>query len=405
MLSWVSVDLSTGAILTDLPNFVCSQVATVIGQYTTASGELPVGGTGDDAPPENWDRALLEGASALVLVDDDQDGTTPRPLWGGYISRRIQSLGDAVPVSLASLELYLDSRYVGDVTYTATGQNEIVADLIDQFVNDGSITIRVEHDGAGTARDRTYKDISDKSIYSVLTELMGVEDGPEWTIGWEWTHDPERITPVLYVGGADGAAHLGTPVPDGFGPSATFEAPGPVVRAELTRDYGKGKGATKVKATSTANGDTRPESPAQVVTSERPTFEHRFAPSTSITQIPTLTSHAQAALAQMAAGARALTMAAVVQDAPRLNVDWFIGDDIGYVIGGPEAETIQTFVSDGFFDYFQDPFLYTGFVDTVVYREKVPAFPGGLTGTARCIGWELDLSEPQTIAPILGVEG
>ena len=404
MLSWVSVDFSTGAILADLTDFECTQVGTVIGQYTTATGSLPVGGTGDDAPPENWDRALLEGASVLVLVDDLLDGSTPLPLWGGYITRRVQSLGDVVPVSLASLESYLDSRFVGDVTYTATGQNAIVENLIDEFVNDGTINIRVEYDGAGEARDRTYKDISDKSIYSVLTELMGVENGPEWTIGWEWLHDPERITPVLYVGGPDGSPRLGNPVPAGMGPAATFEAPGPVVSAELTRDYGRGKGANRVKATSTANADTRPESPPQVAVSERPTFEHRFTPSTSITQIPTLTSHAQSALAQMAEGARALTLAAVVQDAPRLNVDWFIGDDIGYVIGGTVTETVQSWVQDVFEEVFEDEFWSSGLVDVQVSRELVPSFPGGMSGTARCIGWEIDLSEPQTIAPILGVE-
>jgi hypothetical protein len=272
-------------------------------------------------------------------------------------------------------------------------------------VNDGTINIRVEYDGAGQERDRTYEDIDDKSIYSVLTELMGVEDGPEWTIGWEWTNDPERITPVLYVGGADGSPRLGTPVPDGMGPAATFEAPGPVVSAELTEDFGSRKGANRVLATSTGDGDVRPQSEPQVSDDlTRPTFEHRFTPSTSITEIPTLTSHAQSALAQMQQGARALTLAAVVQDAPRLNVDWRIGDDIGYSIGGTVGEASQEFISDGFFDYFQDEFLYEGYVDTVVYRESVPAFPGGFAGTARCIGWELDLTEPQTIAPILGVD-
>jgi hypothetical protein len=102
-------------------------------------------------------------------------------------------------------------------------------------------------------------------------------------------------------------------------------------------------------------------------TSERPPFEYRFTPSTSISEVSTLTAHAQSALAQMQDGAQALTLTAIVQDAPRLGRDWFVGDDIGY-------------------------------------RIQSPAFPDGLEGVARCIGWKVSVAEPSTVTPILATE-
>jgi len=68
----------------------------------------------------------------------------------------------------------------------------------------------------------------------------------------------------------------------------------------------------------------------------------------------------------MADGTTAVSLRAVAEEAPRLGVDWFIGDDIGYAIGA-----------------------------------EVPGFPGGLSGTGRAVGWELTLTEPQMVEPLL----
>jgi len=34
-------------------------------------------------------------------------------------------------------------------------------------------------------------------------------------------------------------------------------------------------------------------------------------------------------------------------------------------------------------------------------RESVPSFPGGMSGVARCFGWEMTLGVTPTISPIL----
>jgi hypothetical protein len=280
-----------------------------------------------------------------------------------------------VSLSLATLEAYFDRRYVGDSPYTNVGQNAIVADLVAKYIvtgSNGGIPLRVENvDGnAGTLRTRTeYTDISDKTIYSVLTELYGVEGGPEWTIGWEWQHNPERITPVLYVGSRIGAA-----APAGLAPNAVFQAPGAVSELELQEDYSASNAGNDFMATSTASADDRPQSDHVVVPDpDRPTFERRWTPSTSITDVGTLNQHAQAMAALQAGGTNTLSLTAVVQDGVRLGTDWGIGDDIGYVIGGIDSSG----------------------------QDMVPGFPGGSTGVARAIGWQLDFGPVDHVTPIL----
>lgn len=369
--SWIAVALRDGKVIAPLPNLTCESVGVRICNYQSATASLPVGGVGVDAPPVDWLLGTLHGGAALVLVDDPEDGTLPVPVWGGFVTKRTRTTGDTVSLSVATLEAYLDTRFVGDVTFTATDQNTIISNLVGSYVNDGTINVRVQVVGAaGVARDKTYKSTDNKSVLSAITELAGVIGGPEWTIGWEWQHSPERLTPVLYVG-----TRLGTAVTPGLMPAATFEAPGSIITAQYDEDYSAGKGANSVIASSSASTTTQPTSPPQVyIDPSRPTFEYRFTPSTSISNVSTLTAHAQSALAQMQQGSRALTMTAAVESAPRLGRDWSLGDDIGYVIGGLDQSGNDT----------------------------VPAFPGGISGTARALGWDLTISGVQTVTPILG---
>jgi hypothetical protein len=361
---WVATKLTTGEIIADLPDLQVDSVKAQIATYQTTTAVLPL-----PSAPENWERATLHGATVYNAIDYD----TNVPVWGGFITRRPRTLDDTVSISLATVEAYFDRRYVGDVAYTSKDQNSIVSDLAAKYLkvgSNGGIPLRVQVvGGPGTARDREYTDISDKTIYSVLTELYGVINGPEWTIGWEWQHNPERITPVLYVG-----SRLGVPAVAGLAPNAVFQAPGAVSELELQEDYSAANAGNDFMATSTASADERPQSDHVVIPDpERPTFERRWTPSTSITDVATLNQHAQSMAALQAGGTSTLSLTAVVQDGVRLGTDWSIGDDIGYVIGGTDS---------------------TG-------RDTVPSFPGGSSGVARAIGWQLDFGQVDRITPIL----
>ncbi|MGV8912247.1 MAG: hypothetical protein ACOH14_06465 [Rhodoglobus sp.] len=366
--SWIAVSATTGEPIADLPLLVVEKVKQSLGRYESAPATLPL-----PQAPENWDRATLQGATNMILLQDNPyDPAHGIPIWGGMVTLRTLSEGDTIPMTLATLEAYLDRRYVGDESFVQVGQNDIINTLITNYVaagSNGGIPIRVEYvtSGAGKLRDREYKDQEDKTVYSALTDLAGILGGPEWTVGWEWQHSPERLTPVFYVGD-----RIGSAAQVGLGPAATFELPGSVSLLEMPQDYSNGKGANDVIATSSGQGDVRPQSPRQVIADPlRPTFEARFTPSTSITKIETLTDYAQTAVAALVDGTSSVSLSAVVgKGTPRLGVDWRIGDDVGFHIDS-----------------------------------SVPAFPLGKAGVARAIGWELDLGATQSMTPILaGVE-
>lgn len=373
MFYWVAVEARTGKIITDLPLLDVSSVKQSLGRYETTTATLPIS---SQFAPSGWERATKKGATHLILLADNPDDPAHGiPLIGYLINRRQRTDKDVIILDLATVEAYLDRRYAVNKTYTNLGQNSIVSDLISSFIVNGAkpgIPIRVQNvtGGAGALRSETYLDSDDKTVYSALSNLAGVIGGPEWYIGWEWQYNPERITPVLYVGN-----RIGNPIPAGLGPEATFEIPGSVTSFQVVEDYSSTKGATSVIAVSTAQGNVRPQSPAQVDSSdpELPTFEYRYTPSTSITNVSKLTAHAQAALSNLATGALSVGLSSIASEGPQLGIDWFLGDDVGFVIGGIDAQG----------------------------KDTVPSFPGGISGIARVLGWELTLGDTPVVTPIL----
>lgn len=368
-LTWVSAEIRTGRVIADLPDLAGSgggdlTIAVQMGAYQSCTANLPL-----PTAPENWQRAVMEGGSVLNVL---QDGN---PIWGGYVSRELRTAGDEIEMSLVTLEGYLDQIYVGDETFTGVGQNDIVTALINKYAVDGvlgnglPIRVVVTSGGSGVVRTRNYLDTDNKTLYSVLQDLASVDGGIEWTIGWEHLSSPERYTPIFYVG-----TRLGSAVTPGLAPAATFQMPGPVTDFRYSIDFGSGKGATVVKAYSSGQGTTQPQSAVQsVVDPNRARFEYRWTPSTSITDVATLSGHAASKLAQISTGTISVSLSAVAAAAPQLFTEWNTGDDIGYIIGGLDING----------------------------RDTVPAFPGGKTGIARAIGWTLTLSNTPIVTPVL----
>ena len=130
--------------------------------------------------------------------------------------------------------------------------------------------------------------------------------------------------------------------------------------AQLVRSYKRGEGANDVMATSSGTGNARPQSPRQTNPGDlRPTVEFRWSPSASITNVSTLTTHARRALAGMKDGSVSLSITATRKNAPPFD----LGDDVGFDLTGP-------------------------------------AWPRGLTGTARVLGIQ---QTNTTITPVLDV--
>lgn len=365
MLSWVAVNANTGQIIADLPTLrVGGALKQTLMRYESQTAVLPTWDPAvpDSMPPENWRQATRKGAVFLVALDEADANNVRRPLWGGLVIRRNRKAGEGVALSLVTAEGYFDRVYVGNETFTNTAQNTIAKTLVEKYAKTGALRglpLRVEVIGGnGALRDRAYKDTDDKTLYSVLTDLSGVLGGPEWTVWWEWVN---ASTLGLVVTISD---RVGKSAPAGLGPAAQFHLPGPVTDVELDEGYGADEGANDVMAVSSGVEDARPQSPRQTNTADlRPRFEYRWTPSTSISKTDTLTSHAQRALAAMKDGTVALSLTANREEAQKLGVDWRIGDDIGFDITSPE-------------------------------------FPDGLTGVARCVGWELT---DDTITPLVDV--
>lgn len=359
-LSWVSVDANDGSVIADLPTLrVDGPLKATLMRYESQTASLPM----DQAPP-NWRVATRKGGAFLVALGEP-DESEPRglPLWGGMVIRRNRKVGAGAAMSLVTAEGWLDRVFIGDEPFTQTPQNTIVKTLVEKYVKTGTkrgLPIRVEIvGGTGAKRDKaTWTDKSDKTLYSALQDFSGIIGGPEWTIGWEWVDD-RTLGLVFYVGD-----RIGSPAPTGLNPAAQFHLPGSVTDAELVEGYGADEGANDVMAVSTGTEDARPQSPHQTNTTDlRPRFEHRWTPETDIKDVATLTAHAQRALAAMKDGSLALSITANREEAPALNRDWRLGDDIGFDIESPE-------------------------------------FPDGLTGTARAVGWELT---DTTITPLIDV--
>lgn len=396
-LSWVACEAKTGRVIERLPGLESDGVGVTLCRYETATASLPL-----PTAPRGWERALLEGASFLVLTDGPSN-----PLWGGLVTRAPRDAGDVITISMVTLEGYADRRYIGDETYTGVGQNEIIADLAEKYIAagpNGGIPLEiVKLDGDGTPRDREYTDASNQTVYNQWQELAKVAGGPEWTIGWKHLTAPERYVPVLYIGTRVGAA-----APAGLGPAATFRIPGSGVTFVQERDYSAQKGANHVTAWSSGEGGARPSQSYTVPDLDRPTFEYRFQPSSNITQDGTLLDHAQRKAADMASGNRALTLVAEHGGrGPQLGRDWLIGDDIGYEIGGARTGIYDVVDPDVFVDTFSEQYATAGVTAQPGAREMVPAFPGGLRGVARALGWRLSLGPTPTVTPILytGEEG
>jgi len=351
-VTWLACDLVTGGIIRELPGMY-GQVSRVLGAYTSTSLQVPIPLAGPLSMPEaEWDTATIPGQTMLVPVVNDVPAAAFIVL-----TRKGGSGGAVLEFGCVSLEGYLDRRYVLDHEFKQVDQAAIATALVKDAAAQG-IGLVIDAPASNVFRDRTYFDKDDATIYSRLRELAGVIGGIEWTIDPVWGN-AERTT-VAKVIRIRNRIGLATPTPN-----AVFSTVGDANAAyEYTEDFSDGKGANHIIATSSGEGESRPESvPAADVRSGWARYERRFTPSTSITTLSVLDEHAVNDLAQRRDGARILTIATRWGGYPRLNVDWRLGDDVGY--------------------------------ELTSHRH-----PNGLIGVDRVIGWTLDI-QAGVVEPIL----
>ena|GEM_PF-1213926 len=362
---WLAHDATTGKIIAELPE-VTGPTGRLIGAYWAGGLRVAAPLSGPAAIGDVLWQATTPGRTMLSQIVNN------RPSWVGLVTSRVGGTEPEINVGTVTPDGYLDRRRVRDHNLRQVDQARIAELLIRDAgpipeVGAG-LPILIDAPHSGVPRDRDYEHTSRKTVYACLRELMGVRGGPEWMIDAEWSDSTQTAISLIArvrnrIGVTSGALFENSPasVFDGVGESdATYE---------LTEDYTDSRGANYVIAYSSGEGDDQPASQPAIATwalaNGWPIFESHWQPSTSITDEATLDSHAAARLERMAYGAQILKITARWDAAPRLHLDWGLGDDIRWNLYG--------------------------------HRH-----PNGFEGTGRAIGYELD-AEAGTVSPILYV--
>ncbi|MEU5091728.1 hypothetical protein [Streptomyces sp. NPDC021356] len=350
-LAWYGCDLRTGGIVEDLPALKpTGALSRKLGASTTLQGDLALDGATDE-----WEEATAPGRSLLVAVDT----ATDTPLWAGGLILREGGTAGTVRLGAATLEAYLDARYPGTQSLIRADQASVIAALAAPALTGGPPLV-IDSVATGTAMDYLTSDSDDKTILSCLNEVMSLDGGPEWTIDVAWNAGHNGFVFPLRV-----RKQIGF---QAASPDAVFDYPGCVATYTLSESYEQGKGANRIIARGEGEGAARLTSPPQEATAliagGWPVWEYRFTPSSGVTDPDQLLAHAVASLGLMAQGAQVWTMEAVASQAPRLGVDWGLGDTVHLAI------------------------------------EQSRRHPAGADVVARCWSWELDPSTDR-VRPIL----
>ena len=375
-----AVEAVSGVPIADLPNFTVDALRFTLGRPETMVGYLPI--SGDKKAPENWVAASDPWCVAILPIESSNGQVLGS---GMYINGRTRTQGDVATIPLVSGEGYLDRRQTGAYAPVLVDQNTILGQLVTQFaitpslagLNGWPASVNVIG-AAGKTRTRTYAVADRKTLLSNLTELMGDLGGPEWTVTWQHLTGPERYFPVFNVG-----TRIGTPAAAGLLPNVSFQLGGTLPGGSLTdfaytEDWSNGNGANYIAAYGLTDATTglSPQQVAAYTGNPRQLeIDYVFNPSTSISDSATLLNHAQTQLAIMQKGTRSLALTVRGNKVPQFGIDFFLGDDCQYKIGGK----------------------------TVDGAESIPSLPGGLSGVTRVIGVQMrpDIPTPTT-TPILG---
>lgn len=365
-LTWLGCDLVSGRVIEELPHLIpAGPLSSVLATYTSCAFGLPLllDDQAHGAPPRDWRTATQPARTMIVAVLAGQ------PIWAGAVLSRKLGTGPVATISCVTLEGYLDRRYVGDHAWNQQDEASVIAAGLIADANVEGIGFDIDAPAMGHVGDLHVWDYDDKTVYSALRSLMGRENGPEWAIVLGWTDDPTpAISKTIRVRTRIGmAASIPSAVFD-VAAAATFDAEGATsTRYESEEDYTSGSGANHIVATSSGQGESRPQSEPvrdeDALAAGTPRWEHRYSPETSSTDPDTLTAHARRAAALMFGGARTVTVTARADVYPVLGTHWHVGDDVGYDLVGH-------------------------------------GHPDGFVGVARAIGWELE-PKAGTVSPIL----
>ncbi|MFH9977952.1 hypothetical protein ACH4ND_01565 [Streptomyces sp. NPDC017179] len=350
-LAWYGVDFRSGGIVEDLPSLKpTGPLSRKLGTFTTGQLELAL-----DGAPAEWEAATAPGRSLVVAVDQ----ATDIPVWAGALLPRDGGSSATVQLGAVTLEAYLDARYPGTQTLLNVDQASVMSSLVAPALSGGPPLV-IDTVATGTSIDYLTDDGDDRTIYSCLQEVMGLEGGPEWTVDVEWNAGHNGFVFPLRV-----RKQIGT---QSDIPEAVWDFPGCAAEYVLSESYEQGKGATRVIARGEGEGPSRLTSPPREATAliagGWPVWEYRYTPAAGLTDPDQLDAHAVKSVGLMGQGAQVWSIHGVASQSPRLGRDWGLGDSIRLSV------------------------------------ESSRRHPAGADVVARCWAWELDPAANR-VRPIL----
>lgn len=362
-LQWLAVNLLTGSIVCDLPDVdLVDPLAMTIGQYEQVKVNLHL----ETKTSADWLAGTQDGGGVLIAWTGEPESRVIT--WGGIVQQRFRDLGNTVQLGLVTGEALLEGAQVG--TYNATGLNQdtILSSLMAFTAGANKVPITLNQLTPSTnVQTVAYTPSSQTSVYAALQALSAVNGGPEWTMDWVWNLAAGTILPRINYG-----ARVGNPVNAGQQPNVTLEMNDLQAGSGFTEDYSPGHGANDIVAWGSADpAATTTDLPfAQATETDlkgRPLWTYAYQPDQTTSDPAKLATYATAALGQLQDGAQPLAMTiSNTLVGKRFGVDWFLGDDLGWSLGGPDADSL--------------------------------AFPNTVSGTARCIGYKADTT---SITPTL----
>ncbi|MDX3527133.1 hypothetical protein P1P75_11935 [Streptomyces sp. ID05-39B] len=316
-LAWLACDLRSGRIAEELRSLSGSgPIERKLSVSSSAQFDLNLA-----KAPADWEAATDPGRTLLVAVDT----LTSQPIWSGFILTRSGGTGRTIQLGAATPEAYLDRRYTGTYTGIDRDQALIMGDLVTAATVVEAPPFEVDAPTNSAPIVYQLLDGDDRTVLSALQELTGMDGAPEWTIDTEWADAAQTaIQLVLRVRPKIGV--------QSDSPESVFDMPGCVASYVLTESYEQGKGATQVRAWGEGEGNARLRSADQtatdLITAGWCRWEHRFTPSTGLTDPDQLDAHAIQGLAQQRTGTKTWTLEATASRAPRLGRDWNLGDSV-----------------------------------------------------------------------------
>jgi hypothetical protein len=361
-VTWLACDVVTGRKIAELPD-ISAMVERVLAAYTSTDVVVPLPLAGPGAlPPALVDTATAPVTTMVVLVVNDV------PSWAGWVRDRVGGTGADLHLPCVTLEGYLRARRVRDHAWVGQDLGSVIGAGLAGDAGDlpgvgAGIGLVVDAPPTGILRDRTYLASDRQTVYDALRELAGV--GLEWTIDLDWADSRQQVVnKILRMRTRIGVAAVV--------PRAKFATEsGAEVTYRLSEDNSDGRHANYVVAYAPGEGEDQPASTPAIdqdaLDAGAPVVELHWQPSSSITEVGTLDAHAVRRLAEVRHGSRLWKLSARWDRYPRLNVDWAVGDDIGW--------------------------------DVVGHRH-----PAGVTGVGRAVGWVLDtatgLVSPRLLDPL-----